>query len=329
MKQLTKQPWIKFYPSDWRADPALRVCSLAARGLWFEMLCLMHEAQPYGYLVVNGRPVTDRQLASLVGCDLGEISGLLDELRSAGVFDEEGGIIVSRRMVRDQAKALRDQDNGKNGGNPHLKPKNDVGVNPTDNAGTNGGNKAQKPESRDQNLDQDPDKIPNPDKTEPYDDVLPERRSGQFELSVVEDGNPKPKRRVYPADFEQFWKPYPKGDGNMPKAPALKAWKKLSADDRAKAVQAVPAFVAYCASRPDYSPCYAQKFLNERRFDDYAEKAENVRRTAAQFVRVGTPEWRAWEAHHRSQTGRGPPVNKDGSGWFFPSQWPPQSEVAA
>jgi len=51
-----KQPWLKFFPSDWRADPALRMCSLAARGLWIEMLCLMHEARPHGSLLVNGKP---------------------------------------------------------------------------------------------------------------------------------------------------------------------------------------------------------------------------------------------------------------------------------
>jgi len=47
-------PWMKFYPADWRSDPMLRLCSLAARGLWAEMICLMHEAEPYGSLLVNG-----------------------------------------------------------------------------------------------------------------------------------------------------------------------------------------------------------------------------------------------------------------------------------
>ena len=60
-----KRPWFKFYPSDWRADQALRSCSVAARGLWIECMCIMHEADPYGHLVVNGRPVTDTLLARL------------------------------------------------------------------------------------------------------------------------------------------------------------------------------------------------------------------------------------------------------------------------
>ncbi|HDA7904193.1 TPA: hypothetical protein O5V80_002738, partial [Staphylococcus aureus] len=60
-------PWMKFYPSDWRADPMLRLCSMAARGLWVEMLCIMHEATPYGTLLVNGRRLDKKQLAALVG----------------------------------------------------------------------------------------------------------------------------------------------------------------------------------------------------------------------------------------------------------------------
>lgn len=127
-------PWLKFYPTDWRADPALRMCSLAARGLWMEMLCIMHEAEPYGSLRVNGRPVTEKQLSALAG---GEVGDLLCELEDAGVFSrDDDGTVYSRRMQRDAEKAARDKANGKGGGNPSLKR----GVNPPD--------KAQKPEAR-------------------------------------------------------------------------------------------------------------------------------------------------------------------------------------
>lgn len=130
-------PWLKFYPTDWRADPALRMCSLAARGLWMEMLCIMHEASPYGSLRVNGRPVTERQLSSLAG---GEVGDLLTELEDAGVFSREAdGTIFSRRMQRDAEKTAKDKANGRKGGNPALIE----GVNPPD----NGLDKAQKPEA--------------------------------------------------------------------------------------------------------------------------------------------------------------------------------------
>lgn len=136
-------PWLKFYPSDWRADPALRMCSVGARGLWMEMLCIMHEAEPYGSMRVNGRPVSDRQIAALAGASVDDVGEWLSELEDAGVFSRDGeGVIVSRRMQRDKAKADTDKANGKRGGNPGLRK----GVNPPD----MGEDKAQKPEARDQ-----------------------------------------------------------------------------------------------------------------------------------------------------------------------------------
>lgn len=132
-----KRPWVKFFPADWRADPKLRSCCMAARGLWMEMLCLMHEAEPCGYLTLNGKPVTDRQLASLAGASVKDVCAWLSELEESGVFSrDEDGKIFSRRILRDVEKEATDKANGKRGGNPSLKR----GVNPSD--------KSHKPEAR-------------------------------------------------------------------------------------------------------------------------------------------------------------------------------------
>jgi len=142
-------PWMKFYPADWRANRHLRVCSLAARGLWMEILCLMHEATPYGHLLLNGHPVTNAQLAALAGTSSEQISELLGELESAGVFSlTNKGVIYSRRMSRDEKKAKTAKKNGKNGGNPSLCKTKQISApdNPQDKAE----DKAQKPEARSQ-----------------------------------------------------------------------------------------------------------------------------------------------------------------------------------
>jgi hypothetical protein len=146
---------MKFYPSDWRADPMLRLCSLAARGLWCEMMCLMHEAEPYGSLLVNGKRIDKKQLASLVGVSERECTALLIQLTNAGVYSrDDDGTLYSRRMRRDKAKATKDKSNGKGGGNPALtNPPDKGGVNPPDNPPVKGGDKAQSPESRDQRSD--------------------------------------------------------------------------------------------------------------------------------------------------------------------------------
>ncbi len=102
----SRRPWMKWNPSDWRADQAVQSCSLAARGLWLEMLGLMHEAEPYGYLILNGQSIPTEQLARLVRADSAEVENLIAELESVGVFSRDRkGQIYSRRMIRDEKKA--------------------------------------------------------------------------------------------------------------------------------------------------------------------------------------------------------------------------------
>lgn len=149
-----RQPWMKWYPADWRADPAVRMCGLAARGLWADMLGLMHEAEPYGHLIVAGRAPTNQQLAALVGVELRAVTAALAELEAAGVFSRTAeGVIFSRRMVRDKAKAEADRANGGRGGNPRLRAADNPPRPAPDNGGVNppvgDPDKAQKPEARD------------------------------------------------------------------------------------------------------------------------------------------------------------------------------------
>jgi hypothetical protein len=99
-------PWLKFYPRDWRGDQALRAVSIAARGLWIEMLCIMHEASPYGHLILGGRAVSNDVLARVAGLGVEECGTLLAELESAGVLSQtRKGVIYSRRMVKDHSRS--------------------------------------------------------------------------------------------------------------------------------------------------------------------------------------------------------------------------------
>jgi hypothetical protein len=144
-----RQPWLKFYGSDWRGDAALRSCSYGARGLWIDMLTLMHEAEPYGHLTINGRALEAKQLAGLFGGSPVEVGKLLAELDEAGVFSRsEDRTIYSRRMVADNLKLERDRDNGKGGGNPRLRQRDNVGVNPPGNPPVEDGDKAHIPDTR-------------------------------------------------------------------------------------------------------------------------------------------------------------------------------------
>lgn len=174
-----RAPWLKWYPSDWRADPKLRMCSLAARGLWIEMLGYMHEADPYGHLIISGVVPTDEELSVLVGAPVAMVRKGKEELEAKGVYSRTpDGVLYSRRMVRDKAKADKDRANGKGGGNPTLKaaPKPQEKTAPlTD--GVNPQDKAQKPEARDQK----PEPSPPPPSPEPR------PASNRPEVAVVDE----------------------------------------------------------------------------------------------------------------------------------------------
>jgi hypothetical protein len=70
--------------------------------------------------------------------------------------------------------------------------------------------------------------------------------------------------------FEEFWKAYPT-DPLMSKKKTRGEWERLNAADRAAAIQTVPAFRELCASRVNYRPVHAWRFLAERRFDGFMQ----------------------------------------------------------
>ncbi len=110
-----KRPAFQFYPADWRNDAGLKLCSLSARGLWIEMICIMHAAEPYGHLCAAGRPLDTRDLSKLVGESERDVKKWLDELVRNNVCSSEEGAIISRRMVRDESLRERRAAGGEAG----------------------------------------------------------------------------------------------------------------------------------------------------------------------------------------------------------------------
>ena len=95
---------------------ALQSCSIGARGLWIDMMCIAHECEPYGHLTVNGRPMTASQIARHVGVSQRDCERLLRELEDSGVSSSTPeGTIFSRRMVRDERTRNLRAEGGKAG----------------------------------------------------------------------------------------------------------------------------------------------------------------------------------------------------------------------
>lgn len=118
----SKRPSIQFYTRDWLSHQGLAGCSLAARGLFISMLCIMHDSPVYGRLLnADGSAMTFESLARRVGESPAQVKRLLDELLANGVGHRAAdGVVESRRMMRDEDRRNRRAAGGVLGGNPAL-----------------------------------------------------------------------------------------------------------------------------------------------------------------------------------------------------------------
>lgn len=118
-----KRPPFKFYPDDWQGNTKLRRCSHSDKGIWLDVLCLMHDCEEYGILrwplkeIAQAVGCSVAALRSLVtkgvlkGSDAGELidefvyvprSGRKDGEPVTLITPQRGPLWYSSRMVRDE-----------------------------------------------------------------------------------------------------------------------------------------------------------------------------------------------------------------------------------
>ena len=107
--------------------------------------------------------------------------------------------------------------------------------------------------------------------------TIEEDKSSSLMSETSSDEHPEePKNgkgnRIYSEDFEAFWQSYPRSP-NMSKPKAMAGWKKLSSQERLACSGAVGAYKTFLAGKPDHPTMHAATFINERRFEGFAEKA--------------------------------------------------------
>lgn len=242
--------WSKFFWSDWFSEPALRLCSYAARGLWIDMLCIAATHDPIGYVAVAGRGLDETSIARMTGGLESEVPSLLGELERNGVFSRDRhGRIYSRRMVADARRAATARKNGKKGGNPSL-GKTEV-ISASDNPQDKGGLKPQEPEAifqKEENAD------------------------AFFVAQPPADPARSPKSRTYPPDFELAWKAYPHHAGRSSKPRSLDQWRKLPIPERVELVRCIERFrgqvEAVCGGKG--APCMS-RWLNDGKHLNWAD----------------------------------------------------------
>jgi hypothetical protein len=116
---MAKSPGFWFFVGDWMKDPELRFCSIFARGLLVDLLCILFEANEQGYASnPDGTPRPDEQIVDAVsGGSREEKLSALAELERSGVLSRDfRGVLYSRRLARlAEVSAARKQSGSKGG----------------------------------------------------------------------------------------------------------------------------------------------------------------------------------------------------------------------
>ena len=109
---MAKNPSSIWYWNDWLVDPCVRGCSMAAQGMWMQMLGIAAAAD--GYVRVGDKPCSMSDLATITGQDKRSVSRWVRELEKRGVFSrDEDGTIFCRRMRREaEARAAKRANGG-------------------------------------------------------------------------------------------------------------------------------------------------------------------------------------------------------------------------
>lgn len=118
---MAKMPAFQFYPADWRKSPDVQAMSFFDRGVWFEILCLMHESDERGRLLLAGKPMNDESLMRILGISATKLKNSLHTILSLGVaYRDDEGALCNRRMMRDERLRAVRAASGSLGGNPIL-----------------------------------------------------------------------------------------------------------------------------------------------------------------------------------------------------------------
>lgn len=113
---MAKRVGFWFFTGDWMKDPELRFCSLFARGLLIDLLCMMFEGARQGELSrPDGTPRSDTEIVDAVsGGSRQDKINALRELEASGALkrNKETGVLYSSRMLEIAKLSAKNKANG-------------------------------------------------------------------------------------------------------------------------------------------------------------------------------------------------------------------------
>jgi len=227
-----------------------------------DLICVMHDCEPYGHLTTNGRPMTPEQIVNQIGGNVATVRKMLSELIENGVArTTDAGIIFNKRMVRDEQIRNARANGGKAGAEHGAK-------------GAESGSKGGRP------------KVQKGGFETPLSTPLPgfEYPPPSSSSSSSSSDTPQPPMGA-DRRFGEFWTAYPRKVG---KDAARKAFDKRRPDDEllGKMVEAIrhqASSQAWLKDGGQYIP-HPSTWLNEGRWQDddsFADGASDWTRAAA------------------------------------------------
>lgn len=233
-----RRPSFQFYPADWRNNANLRRCSPAARGIWVDVMCVLHDSDEYGVVrwplidLANSANAPIKLVRELVeknvlkGGDKVVAMPFIYVPRSGRkngdpvtlLPTQAGPLWYSSRMVKDEyVRTIRGEASRFGEGNDEASkasPKPPFGDGSTSSSSTT---------------------------------------SSSLRSEDLSLGGPRSK---YPPEFEEAWQAYPDRPGKS-KADSHKAWKAriasgVTADAILAGVQRYAAFCVVCRTEPQF-----------------------------------------------------------------------------
>lgn len=113
-----KNPAYQWYPGDWRRDPGVQALDYEHRGVWRELIDMMHWSPERGRLLfASGNIPNDEEVAQMLGIAEAKWKQIRSKLLSTGVAKlDADGAIVCRRMWRDEQTLRARREAGRKGG---------------------------------------------------------------------------------------------------------------------------------------------------------------------------------------------------------------------
>jgi hypothetical protein len=279
-----KLPAMQWYPGDWRKDPGVQALSYEERGVWFELLMLMHDCEDRGKLMLNGKPIEHKRLSVMLRLTEGEITEHITQYITLGVASvcPDTGALMCRRMVRDEQKRATNAANGGKGGNPAFqKGKDNPYYNRLDN----------RQDNPTDNREDNP-KISPSSSSSSSSSIQTHTEPSAVPASVSEKKTWITQRNQQ--WFEEWWAFVWLKVG---RGQAEKAFRKVNTPEMFEAVMEATKkqAVVFLAREPQFRP-HPATWLNGKRWLDEAPKVETSNGQVDEYAHIPLFDWKAEKA---------------------------------